>query len=135
MVNFASQRNEESEHEIWCGNEHVVCATMGNRGSIESSQPTIPNEPHRKMGNTQSHRTPVTQFRVLVIGRANAGKTSILQRVCETTESPTIYRGNEEVRNMVQAFFYKSDSYCRQVTLNPTMDVSNTGDSHWLSLT
>ncbi|KAN0126343.1 hypothetical protein V8E53_015132 [Lactarius tabidus] len=37
------------------------------------------------------------QFRVLVIGRANAGKTSILQRVCETTESPTIYRGNEEV--------------------------------------
>ncbi|KAN0137608.1 hypothetical protein V8E53_004659 [Lactarius tabidus] len=37
------------------------------------------------------------QFRVLVIGRANAGKTSILQRVCETTESPTIYRGKEEV--------------------------------------
>ena len=42
---------------------------------------------------------PLTvQFRVLVIGRANAGKTSILQRVCETTESPTIHRGNEEVR-------------------------------------
>jgi septin family protein len=36
------------------------------------------------------------QFRVLVIGRANAGKTSILQRVCETTESPTIYRGKEK---------------------------------------
>ncbi|KAN0131255.1 hypothetical protein V8E53_010959 [Lactarius tabidus] len=44
------------------------------------------------------------RFRVLVIGRANAGKTSILQRVCETTESPTIYRGNNEV------------------TLNPSMD-------------
>jgi GTPase SAR1 family protein len=40
-------------------------------------------------------RFPDLQFRVLVIGRANAGKTSILQRVCETTESPTIYRGNE----------------------------------------
>ncbi|KIN98658.1 hypothetical protein M404DRAFT_57289, partial [Pisolithus tinctorius Marx 270] len=41
-------------------------------------------------------------FRVLIIGRANAGKTSILQRVCETTESPQIYRvsgdGCEEVR-------------------------------------
>ncbi|KAN0131251.1 hypothetical protein V8E53_010955 [Lactarius tabidus] len=49
-------------------------------------------------------RIPAIRFRVLVIGRANAGKTSILQRVCETTESPTIYRGNEEV------------------TLNPSMD-------------
>ena len=38
------------------------------------------------------------RFRVLVLGRANAGKTTILQRVCETTESPKIYRGGEEVR-------------------------------------
>jgi hypothetical protein len=38
------------------------------------------------------------QFRVLIVGRANAGKKSILQRVCETTESPIIYRGDEEVR-------------------------------------
>ncbi|KAF8271508.1 hypothetical protein EI94DRAFT_1797028 [Lactarius quietus] len=37
------------------------------------------------------------QFRVLIVGRANAGKTSILQRVCETTDSPTIRRGNEEI--------------------------------------
>jgi len=32
------------------------------------------------------------KFRVLIIGRANAGKTSILKRVCDTTESPIIYR-------------------------------------------
>ena len=38
------------------------------------------------------HRVPNTQFRVLIVGRSNAGKTSILQRVCETTESPEIYR-------------------------------------------
>ncbi|KAI9432383.1 hypothetical protein H4582DRAFT_1857972 [Lactarius indigo] len=43
-------------------------------------------------------RIPEVQFRVLIIGRANAGKTSILQRICETTESPVIYRGREEVR-------------------------------------
>jgi len=39
-------------------------------------------------------------FRVLVIGRANAGKTSILQRICDTTEGPDVYRhvrqGNRE---------------------------------------
>jgi GTP-binding protein EngB required for normal cell division len=32
------------------------------------------------------------KFRILVIGRANAGMTSILQRVCDTTDSPEIYR-------------------------------------------
>ena len=31
------------------------------------------------------------KFRVLIIGRANAGKTSILQRVCNTTKDPEIY--------------------------------------------
>ncbi|KAF8960039.1 hypothetical protein BDZ97DRAFT_1357343 [Flammula alnicola] len=39
-----------------------------------------------------SRRLPKIKFRVLIIGRANAGKTSILQRVCDTTESPVIYR-------------------------------------------
>ncbi|KAF9531334.1 hypothetical protein CPB83DRAFT_786637, partial [Crepidotus variabilis] len=32
------------------------------------------------------------KFRVLIIGKANAGKTSILQRICDTTQSPTVYR-------------------------------------------
>ncbi|KAF8262699.1 hypothetical protein EI94DRAFT_663842 [Lactarius quietus] len=54
---------------------------MGNEQSTEQSSPRIPK----------------FEFRVLVVGRANAGKTSILQRVCETTESPTIYRDGEVV--------------------------------------
>ncbi|KAJ7882019.1 hypothetical protein B0H14DRAFT_1491890 [Mycena olivaceomarginata] len=37
-------------------------------------------------------RLPNIRFRVLIAGRANAGKTSILQRVCDTTESPKTYR-------------------------------------------
>ncbi|KAF8551031.1 hypothetical protein OG21DRAFT_1513315 [Imleria badia] len=37
-------------------------------------------------------RVPDVAFRVLIVGRENAGKTSILKRVCETTESPKIYR-------------------------------------------
>ena len=37
-------------------------------------------------------QVPNVQFRVLITGKANSGKTSILQRVCDTTESPRIYR-------------------------------------------
>jgi GTPase SAR1 family protein len=43
------------------------------------------------------------KFRVLIIGRANAGKTSILQRVCDTTESPVIYSRDEQgIRKQVR---------------------------------
>ncbi|KAH9001816.1 hypothetical protein EDB86DRAFT_2801321 [Lactarius hatsudake] len=50
------------------------------------------------MSQQTSRRIPKFQFRVLIIGRANAGKTTILKRVCETTESPVVYRGGKEVR-------------------------------------
>ncbi|KAG5637658.1 hypothetical protein H0H81_003679 [Sphagnurus paluster] len=36
-------------------------------------------------------RRRVRRFRILVIGRANAGKTTILQKVCNTTDQPEIY--------------------------------------------
>jgi GTPase SAR1 family protein len=36
-------------------------------------------------------------FRVLIIGRANAGKTTILKKVCNTTDEPRIYDPYEEV--------------------------------------
>jgi GTPase SAR1 family protein len=58
------------------------------------------------MGNTNSvpstseRRLPDIKFRVLIIGRANSGKTSILQRICDTTESPVVRRGDEEVRGL-----------------------------------
>jgi GTPase SAR1 family protein len=49
-------------------------------------------------------KAPNVQFRVLVIGKANAGKTSILQRVCDTTESPEIYSVDESgARNPVRS--------------------------------
>ena len=64
------------------------------------------------------------RFRVLVIGRANAGKTSILQRVCDTTESPKIYRRGKEVRST--NFVYESDLIADQVKLDPSINVSDT---------
>jgi GTP-binding protein EngB required for normal cell division len=44
-------------------------------------------------------------FRVLVIGRANSGKTTILQRVCDTTDSPTVYRLDQGGRRDPVLFF------------------------------
>ena len=41
--------------------------------------------------NAFNARQKYTHFRILVIGRANAGKTTLLKRVCNTTEDPRIY--------------------------------------------
>jgi hypothetical protein len=42
-------------------------------------------------------RQKFDRFRILIIGRANAGKTTILQKVCNTQENPEIYNsaGNQ----------------------------------------
>ena len=85
--------------------EKITCSASTNWNRSINNLPLDPPDP-APMGNAQSHTTrtaksrrlPEIKFRVLVIGRANAGKTSILKRVCETTESPTIYRAGKEVR-------------------------------------
>jgi len=41
-------------------------------------------------------RMRYSRFRILVIGRANAGKTTLLQKVCNTTEDPCIYDENDQ---------------------------------------
>ena len=47
-------------------------------------------------------RSKYTRFRILVIGRANAGKTTLLQRVCNTTEDPCIY--DDDSKNLVSVY-------------------------------
>ncbi|KAI6011024.1 hypothetical protein BKA83DRAFT_4396980 [Pisolithus microcarpus] len=44
----------------------------------------------------QEHVDRIRRFRILVMGRANAGKTTILQRVCNTTDQPEIFNGEGE---------------------------------------
>ncbi|KAJ8580235.1 hypothetical protein M405DRAFT_855043 [Rhizopogon salebrosus TDB-379] len=43
------------------------------------------------MEPTQDIRAKFGRFRILVVGRANAGKTTLLQRICNTTEKPEIF--------------------------------------------
>ncbi|KAJ8596751.1 hypothetical protein M405DRAFT_725751, partial [Rhizopogon salebrosus TDB-379] len=49
------------------------------------------------MAPTQDIRKKFGRFRILVVGRANAGKTTLLQRICNTTEKPEIFdrKGNK----------------------------------------
>jgi septin family protein len=49
------------------------------------------------MEPTQDIREKFGRFRILVMGRANAGKTTLLQRICNTTEKPEIFdrKGNK----------------------------------------
>jgi septin family protein len=73
-------------------------------------------------------RIPKIQFRVLILGRANAGKTSILQRVCDTTESPMIYRrGKHGRKEKVRGthFVCESDLTADQFKLKPSVEVSD----------
>ncbi|OAX33752.1 hypothetical protein K503DRAFT_869355 [Rhizopogon vinicolor AM-OR11-026] len=45
------------------------------------------------MAPTEDFGKKFGRFRILVVGRANAGKTTLLQRVCNTTEKPEIFDG------------------------------------------
>ena len=70
---------------------------MGGNSQINSKTRAYPNS-IAPMGTKQTCRIiPDLQFQVLVVGRANTGKTSILQWVCDTMESHKIYWGGEEV--------------------------------------
>ena len=53
-------------------------------------------------------RAKYTHFRILVIGRANAGKTTLLQRVCNTTEDPCIYDDNKNLVSVHRS----EDEFC-----------------------
>ncbi|KAH9165298.1 hypothetical protein EDB89DRAFT_307655 [Lactarius sanguifluus] len=84
---------EDSNHRVTVTFVYGKPKPLAGVIRVLGSRPTFSNTV------IQQHRgIPEVRFRVLIIGRANAGKTSILQRICETTESPVIYRGNEEVR-------------------------------------
>ena len=53
---------------------------------LTPAEPTMTTDP--ELEEAANLRAKYTHFRILVIGRANAGKTTLLRRVCNTEEDP-----------------------------------------------
>ena len=89
---------------------YLISLIVNHRSSsIDHCQPLLlPISLIVPMAEQTRRRVPEIPFRVLIIGRANAGKTTILQRVCETTQSPVIYRRKGWLREEVRAPKYSS---------------------------
>jgi Flp pilus assembly CpaF family ATPase len=56
-------------------------------------------------------RAKYTHFRILIIGRANAGKTTLLKRVCKTEEDPVYKKVSYQLRLISHSypFFLPTD--------------------------
>ncbi|KAI6108276.1 hypothetical protein F5141DRAFT_1292594, partial [Pisolithus sp. B1] len=67
----------------------VPAQTEATSQATTSSQPAY--RLNSKMAN--EYMKNIKRFRILVMGRANAGKTTILQRVCNSTDKPEIFDG------------------------------------------
>ena len=59
--------------------------------SLSNTELQGAEDTERQQRRARNVRRFTPRFRVLIIGRANAGKTTILQRVCNTTEQPKIF--------------------------------------------
>ena len=100
MGNQHSQLNRP-DHRLNVRSDKIASISDSYSASqVRATQPMELRDPLSKtnindstIGTTKAHRsTPKIRFRVLIIGRANAGKTSILQRLCQTTEHPIVYQ-------------------------------------------
>ncbi|KAF7969975.1 hypothetical protein HWV62_25460 [Athelia sp. TMB] len=63
-----------------------IQAPFAQAPTVQTSQKV--SEQDRELA--QRMKNTCERFRILIIGRANAGKTTILQKVCGTTKAPTI---------------------------------------------
>ncbi|KAL4079845.1 P-loop containing nucleoside triphosphate hydrolase protein [Scleroderma yunnanense] len=58
------------------------------RRSTSSANPAV----------ARKHFDRIGRFRILIIGRSNAGKTTLLQRICNTTELPEVFNSEGKQR-------------------------------------
>ncbi|KAG6333455.1 hypothetical protein ID866_5636, partial [Astraeus odoratus] len=71
----------------------LVIGSVSNTASISAD--TAAAAPDSEVGmvdlNLEDVKDSFKRFRILIVGRANSGKTTVLQRVCNTTDSPQVY--------------------------------------------
>ena len=63
-----------------------------NPPSIEDMTQMIHLDPVAVKG----HFDRIGRFRILLVGRSNCGKTTLLQRICYATEPPEVYNSKGE---------------------------------------
>lgn len=64
---------------------------MASANSEQSRVPSSDNQDKDDFAKTLRLRDKCRRFRILVIGRANAGKTTLCQRMCNTKDPPVVY--------------------------------------------
>ena len=130
---MADNRKQTAEESEGIRNRLKKVMGLGSRSAPQSS----PNSPSAVVAppvvapavtvdleEAAKLRAKYTHFRILVIGRANAGKTTLLKRVCNTTEEPSIY---DKGKNLVSYPTYRDiplSSFLHQ-QLDPTSKVPN----------
>jgi hypothetical protein len=82
---------------------------------VSVSEPALPSTsgPAKPLSEdderiARRNREKCDRFRILIIGRANAGKTTILQKVCNTTENAVIYNSKGKKVNNSNTEFDQS---------------------------
>ena len=69
---------------------------------VAIDSPSIEEDFRLDPAEVKKHFDRIGRFRILVIGRSNAGKTTLLQRVCNTTELPEIFNAKgEKVKSLL----------------------------------
>ena len=70
------------------------------------------------MDEAIDYRSKCQHFRILIIGRANAGKTTLLKKVCNSIEDPEIFSPSGEKVIESVAFEHRQFTHLNQFTIN-----------------
>ncbi|KAF8801440.1 hypothetical protein BYT27DRAFT_7198228 [Phlegmacium glaucopus] len=94
LINLNRQPPAASQTQDAFGQFHT---SAGATSQSESTSTALPDDRRSKEIRAMARR-----FRVLVIGRANAGKTTILQKVCNTTKQPEVFNTEgKKIKNSI----------------------------------